>query len=338
MKTPPTRQAKMEALTLSEQILQDIELGQTTLENIFLKTSRLTRLLNDAVMQHAINYELSGYPANPDGLPEDLFKLASFANREYKQKKDGRITSYCYLESIAVIDAELKTNQFQLSVAGDPNISVVSSNPHQIIPIPQGNATERSELNKKISELSKKLAQRRAFIHKYVLKINLELKFSGIADDIFTRLRGRVDTYIGDTLAPAIEKLSSIYENLKSDNCEDWANAVHGCRRVLQALADNVFPATEVPRRKGKKEIKLEKKNYINRLMAYIEDSSDSKKFEEVVGAHLNYIGARLDSLYGAGSKGTHEEIISQQEADRYVIYTYLLVGDILSLKRLSKA
>ena len=42
-------------------------------------------------------------------------------------------------------------------------------------------------------------------------------------------------------------------------------------------------------------------------------------------------MGDRLDSIYEAVNKGSHE-ILNKEEADRYVIYTYLLIGDIVSL------
>ena len=40
-----------------------------------------------------------------------------------------------------------------------------------------------------------------------------------------------------------------------------------------------------------------------------------------------------MDSLFNAVQKGSHKVISTQDEADRYVIYTYLIVGDILRLK-----
>ncbi len=78
--------------------------------------------------------------------------------------------------------------------------------------------------------------------------------------------------------------------------------------------------------------IKVGPENYINRLMIYIQNKSDSQRFKEVVGSHLNYIGDRLDSLYSASTKGSHVEISSIEEAERYIIFTYLLIGDILRL------
>jgi len=84
---------------------------------------------------------------------------------------------------------------------------------------------------------------------------------------------------------------------------------------------------------KGKnKTIKLGQEQYINRLIAFIEDHGSSTRFKHLVGSHLNFIGERLDSIVQAAQKGTHDEIVSPQEADRYVIYTYMIIGDILAL------
>lgn len=79
--------------------------------------------------------------------------------------------------------------------------------------------------------------------------------------------------------------------------------------------------------------IKLGPDNYINRLIAYVEENTDSKRFEEIVGSHMKYLGERLDAIFQAAQKGSHDVISTREEADRYVIYTYLVVGDILSLR-----
>ena len=50
------------------------------------------------------------------------------------------------------------------------------------------------------------------------------------------------------------------------------------------------------------------------------------------MGSQLGFLGDRLDALVDAANKGTHSTIITKEEADRYVVYTYLAVGDILSL------
>lgn len=50
------------------------------------------------------------------------------------------------------------------------------------------------------------------------------------------------------------------------------------------------------------------------------------------MGSQLSFLGDRLSALVDAANKGTHDKVISREEADRYVVYTYLIVGDVLSL------
>lgn len=158
-----------------------------------------------------------------------------------------------------------------------------------------------------------------------------DLKFGDIVEDIFYSKRNYVDEKLLDISPQAIQKFISAYQNLQSENKEDWANAVHSCRRILKTVADNLYPPSEKPIIKNNKEIKVGNDKYINRLVLYIENKSSSDKFTSVVGSHLKYIGERLDSIYDASNKGSHDEV-TLDEARRYIIYTYLLLGDILSL------
>lgn len=101
---------------------------------------------------------------------------------------------------------------------------------------------------------------------------------------------------------------------------------------MLQDLADATFPPREDKVLNNGKKLKLGPDNYINRLIGYVEDKSDSERFQAIVGSGLNFIGDRLNAVFHAAQKGSHSTILDRLEADRYVIYTYMLVGDILSL------
>jgi hypothetical protein len=334
---PPTRGALQEALALSDTILRNIELSEIPLVNIALKASRLARLLNDFESQKIMEYEASGYPSTPDGVPTDVFGLAIKAGREIKEKdkKSGETLQKVYLTSIEQLEHEVQLAETSLSAARDPDVSVTSANPSQWVASPAGNAAERSRVRINSNQAKSRLSARRSFIYAYALRRHHELKFSGIADDIFSRIREAVDTAIGDRVPDAVQKLSAVYANLNSENPEDWSNAVHSCRRVLQDLADAIYPARDdkvIEVDGNKKPIKLGPDNYINRLVAFIEENSTSERYQEIVGSHLSFVGDRLDSVFAAAQKGSHATILTRQEADRYVVYTYLLVGDILSL------
>lgn len=336
---PPSQQALEEALELSGDILKNIELSEAPLSNIVLKAIRLARLLNDFEYQKILNYEARGYPSNPDGIQHDAWKLTVMAQRRSEEKNTAtqKVYSSAYVESIGYLEDQLSTIQISIDTARDANISVSSANPNQYIILPPGNAMERRALREKHSIVSKRLSERRAFIHDYVLRKHYELKFSGVASDVFSQFRRAADGAIGSLVPDAVKKFTAVYDNLRSENPEDWSNAVHSCRRILQDLADAVFPpSTEerIAKIEGqKKKIKLGPSNYINRIMCFIEDNSKSERFTNLVGSHLRFIGDRLDAVFEAAQKGSHATILSREEADRYVIYTYLIVGDILSLK-----
>ena len=225
-----------------------------------------------------------------------------------------------------------------LIAAKDPDVTISSANPNQFVSNPAGNTAERAMAKGTAAHASKRLASRRAFIHEYVVRKHYELKFSGIADDIFNRIRERVDAAIGSIIPDAVKRFSAVYDNLQSENPEDWSNAVHSCRRVLQDLADALFPSRSEDRvviANGKElSVRLGAQNYINRIIAFVEDANSSERYEHLVGSHIRFLGERLDSIFKAAQKGSHETIVSREEADRYVTYTYLIVGDILSLRK----
>lgn len=335
---PPTKQALEDSLLSSVEILNDIELNQLPLSNIALKTSRLARLLNDIDFQRIMELEVGGYPIGADGIQPDIWQLAVKAKRNYMHKSilDKETKEYIFTESIERLEHTVRISPTALEAAKDPDIALSSSNPYQRIEPPASHSLERSSITSDAATASSRLSSRRAFIHGYVLSKYSELKYSGIADDVFSRIRERVDSAIGGIIPTAIKRLTAVYDNLRSENPEDWSNAVHSCRRILQDLADAVY----VPQKEDKitvvnnkeKRIKLGEDNYINRLIAFVEEHGSSKRFNDIVGSHLKYLGDRLDAVFQAAQKGSHATIINKEEADRYVVYTYLIIGDILSL------
>jgi hypothetical protein len=333
---PPTRQALVEALVLSTEILRNLEMSEIPLSNVALRTARLARLLNDFDWQRIMEYEVGGYPCESSAIPPEAWRLAGLAGRYYKGiGKDHKPSTFAYIESIGQLEEQIRTSEAALAAASDRNISITSANPHQYVHDPVGNQQERVWIRADLNKVADKLASRRSVIYSYVLRNYYELKFSGTADDIFSRTRNRVDSTVKALVPDAVQRFNAVYDNLISENPEDWSNAVHSCRRILQDLADVLFTPTE-PIEKiidGKTiKITLGKDQYINRIMAFIEQKSTSKRFVEIVGSELRYLGNRLDAIFRAVQKGSHETILGRDEADRYVIYTYLMLGDLLTL------
>lgn len=326
----------VEIIELAEEILKNIELGEIPLRNVLLKCARLARLTGMANAINLFAYELLGYPKDDKGLVVfDAFELSRYVNRPFKKKdKLGVEREYIFSETVAELEAELAAAQAQMSVASDRDISIASSNPQQYVVPPLGNTFERMGIRQTIVDKSRKLQLLKNGYYSYVLSVYYERKFENIAEDIFTKRKILVDQALVQKVPDAAEKFVAVYENLKSSNSEDWANAVHSCRRIIKDVADMLYPPSdkEIEVGNGDK-LKLDDVHYIARLKQYIKEQGKSGKFNQVVGSQLDFIGDRIDSLYRAATKGTHKNKIEKEEAERYVIYTYLLLADILSLQ-----
>jgi hypothetical protein len=315
---PSNSDVYKEALALAEQGLRELELSEASLSSIALKASRIARITGDYEMQSIMLYEVGGYPAGPSAVDKDIWKAAERAGRVYKKiDEDGEEKRYAKLESIESMESIVLANKELLKCAQYP--------------------MERTRASNSITSTAKMIGKRRSFIYQYLSDIYYELKYSIATGDSFSRIRSNVDSNIAELIPNSLKKFTAIYDNLESENSEDWSNAVHSCRRVLQDLADALYPAREDVTKKinGKdRTIKLGPDAYINRLIAYAEEHSDSARFQEIVGAHMGFLGERLDSVFQAAQKGSHAEIVTRSEADRYVVYTYMVVGDLLSLKQ----
>ncbi len=330
-----SRSTPKESLLLAEELLQDIELSRLPLSNIALKAARLARLTNDHIAETMMSYEAGGYPSHGQNgqMSPETYQLAVSAGRQFSwhnpatEKFEPRV----YLESIGSLQGQIETGTTALSAAADRNVSFASSNPNQWLTPPPSNSLERARIQAEIATARNRLSSRTALVHRFVRRQYYELKLSGIATDIFARAQERVNKRIDSIIPEAATKLASAYDRLRSDNPEDWSGAVHTCRRIFEELADKLYPAANQSVKGDGKEIKGDSTRHKNRLMLFVESKSKSKKFNQVVGSHLSFLGERLDAVVEAANKGSHS-IVDQEEADRYVVYTYLLLGDILSL------
>lgn len=321
-----------ECESLAEEILRNIELSEIPIDNIILKGLRLCRLMGDEQGIDFFNYEASGYPRNNQGyLTSRAWEICKLAGRIYietNQKKEKQ--EFAYTETISEMLETINIQTERMKSAKDPQSYGPDFNPHMISCAK--NVEERNSIVSVVKKCEKRIGIVKGRIYDYILKIYNQLTYSNTIEDIFNEKRKIVDVKLLNICPETIKKFSSIFLNMDSTNSEDWANAVHTFRRILKEVADNLYPPKTESIFVGKKEIKLGEEQYINRLIQYIETKSKSSTYNAVVGSNLSYIGNRIDSVNNAACKGTHDEI-NLNEAKSYVIYTYLLLGDILSLE-----
>lgn len=322
---------KEECTILAEEILRNIELSELPFKSVILKGLRLCRLLSDELGTKLFTYEATGYPLNEKGnLTNEAWDLCLISGRRHLEKEeDGTYKEYAFTSTVGEMESLNEIQNERMKVLADPASYGDGFTPYMIEVSKHTN--ERKNIANSIKDNSKRIEIIKLKIYDYVLKIYNELLYGNLVEDIFRVNRNLVDEKLINYCPETIKKLSSIYDNLASSNEEDWANAIHSCRRILKEVADNLYPPTDKTIKVGKKEIKLGEEQYINRLIQYIDNKSDSKTYKNIVGSSLEDIGNKLDALNDAACKGTHN-IVTKFEAQRYLIYTYLFLGDILSL------
>ena len=326
-----------EAFDLSNELLADLELGRLPLTSCVMKAARLARLVGDDVHFMIFRHELSGYPSTPKGVPQDVWSLCKVAERvKIRKKTDDKgkdtedLIEVAEIRSISAIEENAATLKMRLSFFQPQPTNIASANPSQFVHAPIRNLGAEAQIAMSYRDEMAVLAARRAFVYSFVLTKHFELRISSAAEDIFEGYRKRVDIYLGDLIPDELRRLESIRANLESDNPEDWANAGHSCRRLLQAVADVLYPPADHPVKAADgRSVKVGKDNYINRLVMFCEEKIASGVSFKVMSSDLKYIGERLDSVFAAAQKGSHAEI-DLSEAQRFVIHTYLLIGDIL--------
>ncbi|EME22376.1 hypothetical protein G419_05572 [Rhodococcus triatomae BKS 15-14] len=163
-------------------------------------------------------------------------------------------------------------------------------------------------------------------VHDYVSQKAIELRFGSAAESAFDRTRAFTDSALGDLVPDAIGQLAAAFELVASTTPSHWSDAAAYCRTLIKAVADELQPAgDDIGGRANGPD------NYINRLVYWVQQNEGSQTKRAVVTSDLEYLGKRLDAFVNAGNKGAHA-VVTQTDADRFIIGTYLLISDILRL------
>lgn len=346
-----------EAIDLSEEILWDIELNRISFEQIIYKTMRLCRLIDDFESMKWLNLELQWYGDKKiiDGVDNsEKFPIAIKHWRGVIDKQEDESIQKMRTSSVPELEAWISSNiqklqnltfptHYQPAISSMQTEWYYSNTPlksefvqEKYSDVIRKISIQQNTTQSSITQNKDILSRIKNSLYSYVLWIYHKLKYSTIIENIFLDRESVVLSKLSSN--PKYNEIfASITTNLTSLNPTDRENAVHNCRKLLQLFVDDISPVDDSKNEKtkgewkSKKLIKLWSENYINRLVDYIENKSSSWTFKNIVGSHLDFIWHRIDSIYNSTNKGTHSNV-ELTEAKRYVIYTYLLIADILEL------
>jgi hypothetical protein len=325
---------------LSEEILSNFESGVVSLEQIILRSTKLARLSGDNDALKWLRLELNGY--SKDSLPVDIkydeaCKLAYRSNRPYlsTDPKTGDAKNYIIIESVPGLEAEIEASQVSLQSITLPTHVTPNQNSFQNESYTQVLNNVRKVQNSIIESIKRNrnhLAKIKSGVYNYVFGVYSQYTFEVVVDSIFNQIKQEVDTKLKELVPDALAQFTSAFNRLRDGEGEDFSQAVSTCRNILDSFADAVYP----PQSKGEatmssgEKLKIGKDSYKNRLIAFI-DSNISKSSDALLTkARAEELVNRLHHVHRVLSKGAKTRI-TKAEAQRYVIETYLLIGELIS-------
>lgn len=144
----------------------------------------------------------------------------------------------------------------------------------------------------------------------------------GVAERVLNKL-----TDIAPLLPKKLHAALNAYVVAGTD--EQIAHVALSCRRIIEYVADCLFPPQSQPSPDGRK---LTKPAYRNRLLAYADKSRSSDTSIDLIVATTATLAEQLEKLDAAVNKGIHADLLDV-EARRCLIRTVMLLDDMISLK-----
>ena len=301
---------QQEALALVEGLMADIELSQTSTAKHVLKAMRLARLMRDDVAQQWLGFEINGVP----GTPEGRVWMTRARRWTDKAENKGYWAPAAELEAVrAGSESAVAALAGSVSLSGDL-IALALRERSQLITVHTRTATT----------MSKVLASIDAQIYRYAGDVYAELQFSELQASLFEDSRTAVDATFATMAGAALEKVDSISERLAANDVEAVSQAMSTCRRLIDAVADHVFPARDDPYDLNGQLLTVKQNAVLNRINAFVHTRG-------VRGGRADRLRRGLSDGYGRVSTGVHLDV-SVHEARYLFLTTYVLLGEVLTL------
>jgi len=162
------------------------------------------------------------------------------------------------------------------------------------------------------------------FILVSINKKIIEMEYSDINYKIFEETKKYVDNKLSEIDSNIIKNLIDSYNKLKLVKDTNSASQIaFSCRQILQDFTDKIFEQNEKLTNKPNKNLT---KNKLSQILSVCE----SKRNKKLIESQYEYFSKFSDYI----EKNVHPDKyeLFKEDANRCIIYTYLIIGDILKI------
>lgn len=316
---------KAEALKIVEEGLKELESSKGSITVAVRKLSRAANLIDEKDIYIWAEYHLANpqYTKPVQELMETLdeeFEKENEDERDFDKilkLRDG-LSNYGLNYNLHIAPSlDWKSSK---ASGGLQSVDFIEENYIHLLKTKRGNDGELYRQNLKwLLDYIKKTA------HYYLSELHTKLKFSGTVTTSFDLLKNAVDNRLLDLDPEIAEQLMLAFKAVSSDKKEEWSHALTTCRRLLESLADKLYPANDLVI--GKRTFK--QSQFVNRLWQFMNDSIESESNRDLAQTHVNFLGSWLEKTNKLTNKGVHDDV-SQLEATKAVFHLYLILADLL--------
>lgn len=295
-------------ISLAKEIIDNIELSNCEPQSILLKTTRLAREIDNEEIREWLKCEMQGYSSNNKVAAKYMSKTGRWTDIE---KKEGYAWPFAQIEATIVVAKE-KLKSYRIP---DTNIPLIASDISSAI---RGTSMQISKLEGIKSRVI-------SLLHNFATTVYYERVFDNLAESIFESFKKEIDLLLAENTGDILNKIPHVIQRLNENDTEAISQALSTCRRIIDSFADKISPARPEPIIVEGKTISLKQDKVINRIVTYISENCSSK-------SRMKKLKDNLENLYDRVSTGIHNDI-DRKEAKSLFFNTYLLLGEILTLR-----
>ncbi|CRL48925.1 ComEA family DNA-binding protein [Pseudomonas sp. URMO17WK12:I11] len=315
---------KAEALNLLEQALKDLESPKGSVFSSVQKLSRAAVLLDNADIKIWCQIQFGDHKY-VDGM-QKLLSVATksdYPSDKVKQQEIDKV--FEKLERLGLkrglhLASEELTLKNHAAGGGYLSIGFIEERYSDLARTKKGNdgTYYKTPLYNHLSYVRRKA-------HEFASELYNKLRFSGTVSNSFDLLKIVVDDKLLDLNPLLAEQLMIAFRSVSASKAEEWSQALTSCRRLLEGLADELYPANQIPH-KGRT---LGQGQYVNRLWAFMDNAIESESNRDLAKTHIDFLGSWLEKTNRITNKGVHADV-EQIEAVKAVFHTYLVIADLL--------
>lgn len=297
-------------LSLSRELLDDIELQRLEADKLLLKVSRLVRLAGTDEIKHWIKLEMEGYRSNDDVSDRYMSRTGRWTN---VAERKG------YWGPLAQIEENIRVQRQRIDVS-----KVESLSGDGIIGAMRMNREAQQALASGISSLVAIRSRVLNMLHTFVVGVYYERQFAKVAESTFEQYKKDVDALIAFHAGDVLEKLPAVVARLQEGDEEAISQALTTCRRIIDSFADAIYPPQAGTYNLGGSDLSLDASKPQNRINIYVSERTESK-------SRRHRIRQNLSNLYDRVSTGVHDDV-TKEEAFSLFLNVYLFLGEVLHL------